>query len=118
MTSLRISDDFSYSAAIIDCWTVGELSAACCCPSLMVLQPLLRKVGTNLGSVRRGSSHKRSDAPSKSRASSRQLTSGPLGRRTGSQLGLPENMDGSEVELFRVDPAAKYGYRCEIGVAV
>ena len=107
MTELRISDDFSYSAAVIDCWTIGELSAACSCPSLMVLQPLLKKLGINFGSVRSGSSNKRSDAPSRYGLSS---------RRTGSRPDMPEDMDGSEVEL--VDYATKYDNRHEAGSAV
>ena len=118
LTSLRITDDFSYSAAIVDCWTIGELSAACCCPSLMVLQPLIRKLGINLGSVRSGGSNKHSDAPSKSRASSRKIMFGPSSRGTGSQPGVSENMHESEVELFSIDPATKHDDRNEAGSAV
>ncbi|KAK7981482.1 hypothetical protein PG988_003720 [Apiospora saccharicola] len=101
LTLLRVTDDFSYSAAIIDCWTIGELSAACSCPSLMVLQPLMVRLGINLTSLR-GSSHKLSDnaaGGSSGPSSSRKSVIGRSARGTGSQ---PENMHGSEVELYQL----------------
>lgn len=107
LTELRISDDFSYSAAVIDCWTIGELSAACSCPSLMVLQPLLKKLGINIGSFQSSSSNKGSKSPSRY---------GPSSQRTGSRSDMPEDMDGSEVEL--VDYVTKYDHRHENGSAV
>lgn len=96
---LRITDDFSYSAAIVDCWTIGELSAACSCPSLMVLQPFLKKLGIDLGSFRHSSSLRLSDAVGRSGPSIRKIVFGPSSRSTGSQ---PGNMHGSEVELYQL----------------
>ncbi|KAK8029248.1 hypothetical protein PG991_006304 [Apiospora marii] len=98
LTFLRITDDFGYSAAIIDCWTIGELSAACSCPSLMVLQPFIKKLGINLSSFR-NHSRKLSDAPGRSRPSSRKIVFGSSGRRSAPQ---PENANGSEVELYQL----------------
>ncbi|KAK6832906.1 hypothetical protein PG987_007600 [Apiospora arundinis] len=117
LTFLQITDDFSYSAAIIDCWTIGELSAACSCPSLMVLQPLLKKLGIYLSTFRR-SSYRRSGAPGETTPFSRKTGFGPLSRKTGSQPDMPENMHGSEVELCSLESATKRDGRHAVGLAV
>ncbi|KAK8004472.1 hypothetical protein PG989_004191 [Apiospora arundinis] len=117
LTFLQITDDFSYSAAIIDCWTIGELSAACSCPSLMVLQPLLKKLGIYLSTFRR-SSYRRSDAPGETTPFSRKTGFGPLSRKIGSQPDMPENMHGSEVELCSLESATKRDGRHAVGLAV
>lgn len=96
MTSIRFHDAAQFGFSV-GCWTMGELAAGCICPSLMVLQPFLRKLTSGQSAPRRstepGSRHHRYE--------SSEL--GPLGWKGPSDTPLGRGSHGSEVELYSRD---------------